>query len=43
MFFFFAIMHVRSVIEDIAILIRPSRESDEVGRRVCIEHDCFNE
>jgi len=30
---------VLSDIEDLAILNRPSRESDKVGRRGCIEHE----
>jgi hypothetical protein len=34
-----AIRYVLSDIEDIAIPIRPSRESDKVRRRCCIEHD----
>jgi len=34
-----AIRYVRSAIEDLAFTNRSSRESDEVGRRGCIEHD----
>jgi hypothetical protein len=30
--------HVRSAIENLAFTNRSSRESDKVGRRVCIEH-----
>jgi len=33
------IRHVRSAIEDLAFTNRSSRETDKVGRRVCIEHD----
>jgi hypothetical protein len=33
------VRHVRSAIEDLAFTSRSSRESDEVGRRGCIEHD----
>jgi hypothetical protein len=33
------IRYVRSAIEDLAFTNRSSRESDKVGRRVCIEHD----
>ena len=32
-------MYVRSAIEDLAFPNRSSRESDEVKRRGCIEHD----
>jgi len=34
-----AIRYVRSAIEDLAFTNRSLRESDEVGRRGCIEHD----
>jgi hypothetical protein len=34
-----AIRYVRSAIEDLAFPNRSSRESDQVGRRGCIEHD----
>ncbi len=33
------IRYIRSVIEDLALTSRSSRESDKVGWRVCIEHD----
>jgi hypothetical protein len=33
------IKFVQSVIEDLAFPIRPSRESDKIGRCCCIEHD----
>ena len=33
---------VEATIEDLAIQTRPSRESDEVRRRCCIEHDFTN-
>ena len=32
------IRFVRSAIEDLAFASSTSRESDKVGRRVCIEH-----
>jgi hypothetical protein len=34
------IRYVRSAIEDLAFTNRSTRESDKVGRRVCIEHGC---
>jgi hypothetical protein len=34
-----AIRYTCSDIEDLAFPFRSSRESDEVGRRGCIEHD----
>ncbi len=37
------IRYIRSAIEDIACTNRSSRESDKVGRRVCIEHDFAKE
>ncbi len=33
---------VDATIEDLAITTRPSRESDAVRRRCCIEHDFIN-
>jgi hypothetical protein len=36
---FASIRHVRSDIEDLAFTSRSSRESDNVGRLGCIEHD----
>ncbi len=34
------IRHVHSAIEDLAFMNCSSRESDKVGRRVCIEYGC---
>ncbi len=37
------IRYIHSPIEDLAFTNRSSRESDKVGRRVCIEHDFAKE